>query len=214
MRYAILLDGGFVINKLKAGNELPEHAAITGKLDQIKHHEFLRGHELLRTYFYHAPPASDNLQNPISGEHVNLSGSTVYRYHESLIQFLETQPDMAVRLGEVSVHGWKVGGRALRRILEQPREIAAQDLVPDIKQKGVDSRVALDISRLALRGVVDILVVVTGDSDFIPAFKFARREGLRIYLDHMNHGVTRELKVHADRILDFPTPSTIAMNAS
>lgn len=176
-------------------------------VDQIKNHEFLRGHELLCTYFYHAPPAADKLKNPISEKLVDLSKSTVYRYHELLIHFLETQPDMAVRLGEVSVHGWKLGNSALKQIPKQHRTIKAQDVVPNIKQKGVDLRIALDISRLALRGIADTLVVVTGDGDFVPAFKFARREGLRIYLAHMNHGVTRELKVHADRILDLPEPA-------
>ena len=57
------------------------------------------------------------------------------------------------------------------------------------------------LARLALRSVVSAVVVVTGDSDLVPAFKFARREGIRVYLDNMGHGVKRELKVHADLIL-------------
>ena len=62
-------------------------------------------------------------------------------------------------------------------------------------------RIGLDIARLALREMVDIIVVVTGDSDLVPAFRFARREGVRVFLDHMGHGVRRELKAHADIIL-------------
>jgi uncharacterized LabA/DUF88 family protein len=46
--------------------------------------------------------------------------------------------------------------------------------------------------------MVRAIVVVTGDSDLIPAFKFARREGIRVHLDCLGHGVRRELKVHAD----------------
>ena len=41
----------------------------------------------------------------------------------------------------------------------------------------------------------------TGDSDFIAAMKLARKEGLRIYLETMNHPVYVELKVHADVLL-------------
>ena len=152
------------------------------KIDQIKEHEFLRDHELLRIYFYHAAPATHTLKNPISGQEIDLSKSPIYRYNESLIQSLETQPDMAVRLGVVSVNGWMVGERAFNDMIQQPRQIEERDLVPNIGQKGVDLRIALDISRLALRSIVDTMVVVTGDSDFVPAFKFARREGLRIYL--------------------------------
>lgn len=49
--------------------------------------------------------------------------------------------------------------------------------------------------------MVDVIVVVTGDSDMVPAFRFARREGVRIYLDYMNHTVKRELKAHSDLVL-------------
>ena len=109
-------------------------------------------------------------------------------------------PD-AVRRGEVVAHGWKLGGRAFKNMMKSPRAPAANDIVPDLEQKGVDLRIGLDIARLALREMVDIIVVVTGDSDLVPAFRFARREGVRVFLDHMGHGVRRELKAHADIII-------------
>ena len=31
--------------------------------------------------------------------------------------------------------------------------------------------------------------------------RFARREGVRVYLDHMGHATRRELKVHADLVI-------------
>jgi uncharacterized LabA/DUF88 family protein len=119
----------------------------------------------------------------------------------SLQQRLEIQPDFALREGETAVHGWSVGSKALRALTKTPRALVAQDLVPNIEQKGVDLRIGLDIARLSLRGLVDVIVVVTGDSDMVPAFKFARREGVRVYLDHMGHGIKRDLKAHADRAL-------------
>lgn len=77
----------------------------------------------------------------------------------------------------------------------------AQDLVPDIQQKGVDMRIGLDIATLALKRIVSGIVLVTGDSDMVPAMKFARREGLWIYLYTLGKPVRRELKVHADIVL-------------
>lgn len=74
-------------------------------------------------------------------------------------------------------------------------------MVPNIQQKGVDLRIGLDIARLALREVVQAIAVVTGDSDLVPAFKFARREGVRVYLDHMGMPVRRELNAHADIVI-------------
>ncbi len=86
-------------------------------------------------------------------------------------------------------------------MLKAPRAPTGQDIVPNVEQKGVDLRIGLDIARLALREMVEIIVVVTGDSDLVPAFRFARREGIRVYLDHLGHGVRRDLKAHADIVL-------------
>ncbi len=96
--------------------------------------------------------------------------------------------------------GWKLGRQALAQLTASPRAIAARDLVPDITQKGVDIRIGMDIASLAAKRIVDTLVLVTGDSDFVPAMKFARTEGIRVYLDTMGHGVYRILKVHADMV--------------
>jgi uncharacterized LabA/DUF88 family protein len=81
------------------------------------------------------------------------------------------------------------------------------DLVPDLKQKGVDMKIGLDVAWLASKSIVERIVLVTSDSDFIPAMKFARREGVQIVLVTMGHRlIKRELKVHADelRSVDYP----------
>jgi uncharacterized LabA/DUF88 family protein len=58
------------------------------------------------------------------------------------------------------------------------------------------------MARLALRDTVRAVAVVTGDSDFVPAFKFVRREGLKVMLCTLgNRGARRELKAHADFVL-------------
>jgi uncharacterized LabA/DUF88 family protein len=88
----------------------------------------------------------------------------------------------------------------MKALMKTPRPVQPGDLVPNVSQKGVDLGIGLDIARLALREMVQAIVVVTGDSDLIPAFKFARREGIRVYLDTLGHGVRRDLKAHADRV--------------
>jgi uncharacterized LabA/DUF88 family protein len=172
--------------------------------DDNTQHVFFHGSppcELLRVYFYDAVPASGVLRNPIDTSKTDLGGNPIYSANVSLHQALELQPDFALRMGDAAVYGWTIGSAALKSLTKKPRALIAKDLVPDIQQKGVDLRIGLDLARLALRSLVDAVVVVTGDSDLIPAFKFARREGIRVYLDHMGHSVKRELKVHADLIL-------------
>ena len=62
-------------------------------------------------------------------------------------------------------------------------------------------RIGMDMARLALRDLVRQVVVVTGDSDFVPAFKFVRREGVRVILDLMGENGRVELKQNSDIVL-------------
>jgi len=204
-RYAILLDGGFVIKKLQSSLKyFPSADDIEQACSRIRQHPALADHPLLRLYFYHAPPAREELYNPLDQSRLDLASTQIFRSHESLLDKLEMRPDFALRLGETVVHEWKLGSKAMDALFRNPRQIESNDLVPNISQKGVDLRIGLDIARLALRQLVDTIVVSTGDSDLVPAFKFARREGLRIFLDHMGHGIRRDLKAHTDCILDIP----------
>ena len=68
-------------------------------------------------------------------------------------------------------------------------------------QKGVDIKIGLDLAWIALKRVVDVIVLVTGDSDFVAVMKFARKEGLKVILNPMGHSVRRELKAHADLVI-------------
>jgi len=201
-KYAILIDGGFIKKKLKArNNNFPTVADIDGEIARIGANLHLAAYSLLRVYFYDAPPASGVVTNPIDGARTDLSSRPDYSANIGLQQALELQPNFALRMGECAVHGWELGPAARRNLGQAPHVLAANDLVPNIEQKGVDLRIGLDIARLAIRQLVDIIVVITGDSDMVPAFKFARREGLRVYLDHMGHAVKRDLKAHVDIIL-------------
>jgi len=204
-RYAILLDGGFVTKKLsKKLKHYPTSDDIEAHVNKIVAHDALRNLELLRVYFYDAPPSQEILTNPLDGNELRLGETDRFKEAKRLIDKLEMLPDFALRQGETVAHGWKLGDKALKSMAEKKRAPEAHDFIPNIEQKGVDLRIGLDIARLSLREMVGAIVVVTGDSDFIPAFKFARREGVRVYLDCMDHGVVRDLKAHTDLVLKFP----------
>lgn len=198
-KFAILLDGGFVTKTLgQRKKSFPSVADIVTECQRIKVHPALVGSELLRIYYYDAPPSTATLTNPIDGTAVDLGSSPVYARSTSLLDQLELEQDFAVRKGETVARGWKIGKAAMTSMLKAPRVPVAKDLQPNVQQKGVDLRIGLDIALLSLRQLASSIVVVTGDSDLIPAFKFARREGMRVYLDHLGGPVRRELKAHAD----------------
>jgi uncharacterized LabA/DUF88 family protein len=67
-----------------------------------------------------------------------------------------------------------------------------------LRQKGVDIRIGLDITTLTLKKQVDTIILVSGDSDFVPAAKLARREGIEFILDPLWQQVNADLFEHID----------------
>ena len=208
--YAILVDGGFITKRLYG--QLNRHATaddIVAECDRLRALPDLADYELLRIYYYDAPPSSDSLNKPVSKSIYNLATTDRFRLSQSLYDHLVLKPHFSLRMGEtrVSPYKWKMKPRSAKRIIrEQAAQITITPIVDedfdlDISQKGVDMRIGLDMARLALRETVRSIVVVTGDSDFIPAFKFARREGVKIILDPMGHNVRSELRAHSDLVI-------------
>lgn len=97
---------------------------------------------------------------------------------------------------------WRLNDRVAKSLIRAPRALTDDDFDLDLSQKGVDMRIGLDMARLALRETVRAILVVTGDSDFVPTFKFARREGVKVILDPLGHNIRSELRAHADVVLD------------
>ena len=58
------------------------------------------------------------------------------------------------------------------------RKVAEKAQKLNLEQKGVDMRVGIDISSLSFKKQVDQIILIAGDSDFVPAAKQSRREGI------------------------------------
>jgi uncharacterized LabA/DUF88 family protein len=199
---ALMVDGGFLKKKLQQQNRRSATVQdITNFCSGVMQKQPLAQAQLFRIYFYDAPPFEGTITNPLSGAVTNMAGTVQAVQNVQLLRSLELQPNFAVRRGVVSCQGWKLGNAALRSLSAHPRPVVARDLVPDLKQKGVDMRIGLDIAWLATKRLVDAIALVTGDSDFIAAMKLARKEGIRIYLETMGHPVYVQLKAHADIVL-------------
>lgn len=203
MKYALLVDGAFLCKRLyrSLGYRHATAADVTAVFRRIGSHPSLNGASLLRIHYYDAPPGTGQITNPLDGTTINLRRSATFARMTALQDQIEALPDCALRRSEVVARGWRLKEAALRQIARKRRPIKPGDLLPDLRQKGVDLRMGLDIARLSLRRLVEALVVVTGDSDLVPAFRFARREGIRVYLDHLGAPVMRDLKAHTDLVL-------------
>lgn len=66
-------------------------------------------------------------------------------------------------------------------------------------------KIGIDIASLAYKKQVDQIVLISGDSDFVPAAKLARREGIDFILDPMRAPIKPNLFEHIDGLTSkFP----------
>ena len=203
-RYAILLDGEYVKKTLgKRLKRFPDFSHVIAEVERIKQTPALVPFQLYRVFYHTADPLTGTTTHPLSKVLIDFATTEAFRRNSQLIDRLENQPDMAVRRGSVVHQGWQLTPNAVNELMQGKKsQVEPQDVVPKISQKGVDMRIGLDIASLALKQLVCTIVLVTGDSDLVPAMRFARREGLRVYLDTLgNHSIRPELKLHADIVL-------------
>lgn len=202
-RVAVLLDGEFVKKVLQRKlKRNPDHVDVMGEVKRILSREDIAALSLYRIFYYTAEPLTGTTKNPLDGSLTNFSEGPVYARNRQLIDKLDNEPDVAVRRGALVHQGWEIGSAAVRALVAKKKTVVEPgDVRPKIQQKGVDMRIGLDIASLALKRLVCTIVVVSGDSDLVPALKLARREGLRVYLDALGEHVRPELRIHADRVI-------------
>lgn len=200
-RLAVLIDGEFMKKTLAARlRRVPRAEEIMAEVERIT--EALGSPPLYRVFYYTANPLAGKVTNPLDGSELDFARTDSFKKNRHLTTSLERMPDVAVRRGELVARGWVLKAGVHERITKGGApNIRAGDLTPQIRQKGVDMRIGLDIASLALKRLVTQIAVVTGDSDMIPAFKLARREGLRVYLDKLGTRGRVALLVHADRVI-------------
>lgn len=168
---------------------------------------------LYRCFFYDAPPYEKRSHLPVSKKAIDYNKSDEAIFRRALFALLRGRPNFALRLGEVSRHRqWIIKEKAQKDLLDRRRtvdDLTDDDFAPGFQQKAVDMRIGLDIASITLKKQADTIVLVTGDSDFVPAAKLARREGVRIVLDPLWHNVAPDLHEHIDLLhCPFPRPGT------
>jgi uncharacterized LabA/DUF88 family protein len=202
----MLLDGGFIRHKLSTAQKPVDAAGVSAFARALSKLPCLKDMRLHRIYFYDSRPLEVSEKKPLSGDTIDFGASSTAARNKSLQALLVQQPFFALRFGELFLEGW----RLKKKVLKKPGpkvEICADDIEPNIRQKGVDMRIGLDIASLTLKKIVQVIVLVTADSDFIPARKFARREGAQLMLITLGHGTRTGLKEHADLVVDqYPLP--------
>ena len=203
-KFAILIDAGFIKKKLGSQENPMTTQQVVDFTDKIIARPELSNYELHRIYYYDAEPMATSKPKPLTGPQgdwkmFDFKATDLYKSNMTLLDELKKKPYFAIRLGEVKFRGWLVKPQKLHaggNLTELT--VNADDLIPNIQQKGVDMRIGLDISALTLKEHVDVIALVTGDSDFVPALKFARREGKQTFLYSLGHRIPPEVYAHTD----------------
>lgn len=205
---AILVDGGFYRKQAKKlfGEKSPKERAeeLTSYCRRHLKKDF-DGEEkrLYRIFYYDCPPSEKTIYNPLTQKSVNLKKSAQYAWTMDFFKELSHQRKVALRMGELleSKAGYTLSTQALYKLLRKEitvDDLTESDLSMDIQQKGVDMKIGLDIASLAYKKLVNQIILIAGDSDFVPAAKHARREGIDFVLDPMWHTVKDSLMLHID----------------
>lgn len=142
---------------------------------------------LFRVFYYDCRPFGEVIEMP-DGKRVDYSQSKGYENKNNYLDALCQMERFALRLGDLPFTGWK-------------HDPFSKKLKPDFKQKSVDMKFGLDMAVMATKHTVDKIVLVAGDSDFITPIKYARTEGLQIYLYPMGNHIKQTLRGHCDFVI-------------
>ena len=203
MKVAILIDGSFFqIRFYKANNRNPSADDVLKMATKILEDSEFNGDRLLRIYYYDCYPFDEIIKHPITGLATDYKETPVYRARKNFLRNLACKPKIALRSGKLSFGGWNISGGNVQT-LKTGGSFVPEMLECKLEQKEVDVKIGLDIAWLSSKGIVDKIVLVTADSDFVPAMIFARREGAMIHLVNFGHKIKAELREHSDGIIEL-----------
>ncbi len=194
-KVAILIDGGH----LRVGVRKANFAYNPDYIEKVAHACAEPTEEIYRILYYDCAPFEGTATLPVSGQKQTFQGSDAW-LHE-----LARKDLIAVRRGVLKFRGF-----ILKQIPFLPAApLKDDDFKPTFEQKGVDMRIGLDMATFSAHRAVEMIVLVTNDTDCIPAMKHARRSGLQVALVELpGCKPTPELLAHADfkRTLGWPQP--------
>jgi uncharacterized LabA/DUF88 family protein len=183
----VLIDGGFLRVEAKKANKQYDPDFIERFAFQCKGTD----ETIFRILYYDCAPYTGTVRLPVSGANYTFQGNDAW-LHE-----LSHKDLFAVRRGVLKFRGYKP--RRTPVATPPGTQLSDADFTPDFEQKGVDMRIGLDIAAYATNRAIERIVLVSNDTDCVPALKYGRRAGLQtVLIQPPNVRLTPELLAHAD----------------
>jgi uncharacterized LabA/DUF88 family protein len=167
-------------------------------LDQAKAEKY----DLYRIFYYDCLPYDKKQHNPVTGKSIDFAKTDQYKFQIAFFEELRKKRKVALRLGVLEdKNKWIIKPSKTKELLNgtiQVSDLTENDVQFDFIQKMVDMKIGLDIASITLKKQVDQIILIAGDSDFVPAAKLARREGIDFLLDPMWNPIKPNLFEHID----------------
>lgn len=205
---AILVDGGFFLKRYRSINKLKTLDPIKTANDLwemcLKHLSQAKAEsfDLYRIFYYDCLPYNKKQHNPITKKSVDFSKTDQYNFQVQFLDELKKKRKIALRLGVLEDRKrWIIRPSKTKELLSRTisiDDLTDEDVQFDFIQKRVDIKIGLDVASMALKRQVDQIILISGDSDFVPAAKLARREGIDFLLDPMWNPIKPHLFEHID----------------
>lgn len=202
---AVLIDGGFFLKRyyvLYNGAERHSAVDIAKNICRAAMKHVSVKYDLYRIFYYDCSPLGKRIHNPISGKAIDLSKTDIYKLRLELFEELKKKRKVALRLGRIKESGsWQIYPSKVKALLKGEigiGDITENDVFYEMRQKGIDMKIGVDIASLSLKKQVNQIVLMSGDEDFVPASKLARREGIDFILDPLWNHVDANLFEHID----------------
>lgn len=216
LKTAVMVDLSFFIRRYRTiynGNDVAEFAR---RLRHYVYKSLKKNNDYLyRIFIYDCEPLEKSTETPISKKQILLKNTETYKFRKNLLDTLKQQPYCSVRLGNFddNLIRWKFKKYEIFEKLINGElkieDLTDADFTMDLKQKGVDMKIGLDMATISNKKQVEKIILITGDSDFIPAIKLARKEGIIVQLDPMFHkNIKKDLLDNLDILSSiFPNPN-------
>lgn len=211
---AILIDGGFFTRRAKKlwGDRCPKdmaeilHRYCMEHLKHIEHGDVVWD-SLYRIFYYDCPPMERNVYHPLLQKDKSMKKEPLYRWMTDFQEELRSKRKLALRMGRLSDNGlgYTLPIEIVKKLCNgsmQISQLTENDFRLTVQQKGVDMRIGIDIASMAYKKQVTKMILIAGDSDFVPAAKLARREGIDFVLNPMDSNINNDLREHIDGIIN------------
>ena len=214
VKVAVMIDGGFFMKRYNAiynKDNSKTASNVVNDLYTIAHAHVGQENYLYRIFYYDCPPFTKKVHNPVSRKCINFDQSPQALFRREVLELLKQKRKVALRLGYLKDSGnWAIHPRKVKDLLSGTiavKDLKEEDVKYELRQKCIDIKIGVDIATLSLKRLVDRIVLISGDSDFVPASKLARREGIDFILNPMglNH-VDPSLFEHIDGLYNPKLP--------